>query len=67
MDFAVRLDAKNGMSLVPRGARDIAQRLVSAQAHGKDFAWTHALEPELCPDEGHGAELAGNVDVMVGL
>lgn len=67
MDIAVRLDVQNGMAFVPCGTRDIAQGLVAAQAYGQDFSGLHALKPELGPDEGHGADLAGNVDVMVDL
>jgi len=67
VDITIRVDAQNGMPFVPRGTRDIAQRLVPSQAHGQYLAGLHALEAELGPDEGHGADLAGNVDVMVGL
>ena len=35
--------------------------------NGEGLPRLHALELELGAHEGHGADLAGNVDVMVGL
>jgi hypothetical protein len=67
MAVAVRLDTQDDMSFVSRGTRHIAQRLVPTQAHRQYRAGPHALEAELGSDEGHGADLAGNVDVIVGL
>ena len=65
MGVAGRLDRQDGMTFLPGGTGHVAQRLFAAQAYGQDLAGRHALELELGANEGHGADLAGDVDRLI--
>ena len=67
MGIAVCLDPQNGVALVPGGARDIPERFLAAQPDPQNLARIHAFELEFRSHECHRADLAGNIDVMVGL
>ena len=66
MVIAGRYDPQNDVSFVTSRARHIAQRLIAAQSDVEHIARQHALELELGAYEGHGTDLAGNVDRLVG-
>jgi Fur family ferric uptake transcriptional regulator len=66
MGLAIVFDPQNGVALLARGARHVAQRLLAAEANAQDLARLHALELELGAHEGHGTNFAGNVDGVVG-
>ena len=67
MVIAGGYDPQNDVPFVTSRARHIAQRLIAAQSDVEHIARQHALKHEFGADEGHGADLAGNVDVIVGL
>ena len=67
MVVAVGLDRQDGVAFLAGGPRHVAQGLLAAQAHAQELARLHALEPELGADEGHGADLARDVDRLVGM
>jgi Fur family transcriptional regulator, ferric uptake regulator len=66
MGLAIVFDPQNGVALLARGARHVAQGLLAAEANAQDLARLHALELELGAHEGHGTNFAGDVDGMVG-
>ena len=66
MGLAIVFDPQNGVALLARGARHVAQGLLAAQANAQDLARLHALELKLGAHEGHGTNFAGDVDGMVG-
>ena len=57
---------QNAVSLLARRFGHVAQRFVPSKPDAQDFARAHALQPELRAHEGHRANLAGNVDDLVG-
>lgn len=67
MFIAVGYDSQDDMALVPRRTRHVAQRFLAAQPDAQHLARLHALQPQLGADEGHGADLAGDVDRLVRL
>jgi len=62
---AVRLDAQDGMALVAGGPGYVAQGFLAPQAHAQHLAGSHAFQLELGSYEGHGADLARDVDGLV--
>ena len=66
MGLTIVFDPQNGVALLARGARHVAQRLLAAEANAQDLARLHALELELGAHEGHGADLARDIDGVVG-
>ena len=67
MGIACIFDRQDAVAFLARGAGDVAQRFLAAEAHAQDLARLHALEPELGAHEGHGADLGRDVDRLVRL
>ena len=67
MGIACILDRQDAVAFLAGGAGHVAKGLVAAQAHTQDLARLHAFEPEFCSHEGHRADLARDVDRLVGV
>jgi len=57
-----RLERQHGMAVMFDRAGYIVERLSAAQADLGDLSNTHALDQQFCPDEGHWADGAGDVE-----
>src|SRR5690349_20876066 len=66
MVIALGYDTQNDVAFVPCRPRHVAQGLLATQADGEHFAGLHAFEPELGAHERHRADLAGDVERLVG-
>lgn len=66
MVIALGYDPQNDVALVTRGAWNIAQRLLAAQAHGEHLAGPQTFKPQFGAHEGHRADLAGDVEGVAG-
>jgi len=66
MVIALGYDTQNDVSFVPRRTRHVAQRLFAAQPDGEHLAGLHAFELELGAHKRHWADLAGDVERLVG-
>ena len=65
MGIACNFYRQDAMAFLACGAGDVAQRFLATQAHAQDLARLHAFEPELGAHEGHGADLARDVDRLI--
>jgi hypothetical protein len=65
MGVAIGFDPQDCMALVAGRTGDIAQRLLAAQPDAQGLSRFQALQTQFGTHEGHGADLTGNVDVMV--
>jgi len=66
MVIALGYDPQNDVSLVSSRARHVAQGFLAAQADSEHLAGLHSFEPELGAHERHRANLAGDVERLVG-
>ncbi len=58
-------DPQDAVSLITRRSRHVAQWFVATQPDIQNLAGPHAFQPQLGPHEGHGTNLARDIQPVV--